>query len=158
MQTNASLGRMRFSAKALRSMITCIVLASVAYAGDAPTPDRDLIHGKWRVVEGSSDGKAIPKEMLEKQSMLVEFVGNRMMMSNDQEHRTFDLAPEAKPKQIDIVDADEKPDRRTMVGIYEFLGKDRLRICTYIGDPPNVRPEDFDSAGHRNSMVMVRVK
>jgi uncharacterized protein (TIGR03067 family) len=81
-----------------------------------------------------------------------------MLMSNDQEHRTFDLAPEARPKQIDIVDADEKPDGRTMVGIYEFLGKDRLRICTYIGDPPNVRPADFDSAGHRNSMVMIRAK
>jgi uncharacterized protein (TIGR03067 family) len=150
-------GAMHYRVKAIIVATTSLLYLAFLCGGRA-VPDQELIQGKWKVVELSMGGKSIPKDALDKQSIVVEFTGTKMIMSNDREHRSFALHPDAKPKQIDIVNADEKPEMQLMMGIYDFPENDRLRICNYIGDPPNKRPTAFDSAGQQNLMVLVRAK
>lgn len=61
---------------------------------------------------------------------------------------TFKLDPDANPKEIDVIGADQKG----RYGVYRFLAGDRFEIC--MGEEKE-RPKEFKSAAGTTRMAIV---
>ncbi len=107
--------------------------------GDADKGGKEL-QGEWRAVELQSNGRAAPKEELEKAS--VEFKGDEMIWhsggSSERKSR-ISLVPNRSPKEIDITILEGPRKGAIFPGIYS-LEKGQLRLCySHTKD----RPKEF---------------
>jgi uncharacterized protein (TIGR03067 family) len=112
--------------------------------------DKERLQGHW-VAESVDNGRQLPKEVCDQ--FTLTFTGSKMKMRAllpDPSHNIFHLDETAKPKQIDLINEEE---RRGTFGIYRFDG-DRLVLCMGEDDQKD-RPTEFTSKGGVKRMLGV---
>ena len=126
-------------------------VAVTATADDA-SDEMKKLEGTWVVDSATMDGK--PDK--DAKGGQVVFAGNKITLKKadgTEEKFTYKVDPSKKPKTMDFVPDEKKPNSATGAGIYELDG-DTLKAC--IG-PPDKRPTEFSDKGQM-LMVLKRKK
>lgn len=133
-------------------------------AATASTATKELIDaelkrlsGTWRFLEEEAEGEKIPKDVFEKDTLVLS--GQRFVstVAAKRAQGEFKVDPTVQPKSIDITFTDGPGKGQTHKGIYELKG-DIQRFC--IAGPGKARPDAFVSKPGSGRIVQVleRVK
>src|SRR5262249_40916139 len=138
-------------------------IVATALCGQGGETDLDKLQGTWMATAMVHNGKAAPKEIVEKVSLTfngdkVEFDGPMASAKGEKPTKPefkFKLYSSKKPKSIDMLALAGKFKGQTQLGIYELDG-DELKLCL-----PNqegkVRPSEFQSL-ERSDLVVISLK
>jgi uncharacterized protein (TIGR03067 family) len=105
--------------------------------------EKAKLQGTWRVVAAETDGKPMPREMIEQQKSRLVFAGDRLtqLKEGDAPKATgYTVHPRKKPAAIDVPDF--FPGGKKGLAIYRWEKDDTLRVCS----SPRERPTDFTTA------------
>ena len=128
---------MRF---ALMGGLACLLISSISIAQDAKD-DLKKMAGKWKVVVNETDGKPLPKELLDKFASTLIVEGDKYKVYFDDklaDEGTMKLDASKTPKEIDATPSKNK----VMKGIYKIDG-DTMTVC--FSKPGGDRPAQFKS-------------
>jgi len=134
----------------LTSFAFGLLVVLTAHGGDdAQKKEKAAIEGKWKFVSFETNkGKDADFE-----DATLEFDKDgknfTLMKGGETKNGTFKLNPGAKPKEIDIMPAEE----RKFEGIYE-LDKSKLKICL-APDANDGRPSEFALKDGKNYVLIV---
>jgi uncharacterized protein (TIGR03067 family) len=125
---------------AIMGSLACILIAGITTAQDAKD-DLKKMAGKWKVVVNETDGKPLPKELIDKfaSTLIVEgdkykvYFGDKLA-----DEGTMKLDAAKNPKEIDATPS-KNP---AMKGIYKIDG-DTMTVC--FSKPGGDRPAEFKS-------------
>ncbi len=141
----------------LASFAVALVVVLSAQGGDDATQKKEkaALHGKWKIVSlETNQGK---DNNVEGAIMEFDKDGKNLTFTKDDKSKkgAFKLNPSAKPKEIDIVPADEN---KTFEGIYQ-IEKSTLKLCL-APDAGDGRPSEFALKDGKNYVLitMERVK
>ena len=139
-----------------------ILLVAVALVaadkGEKKKGDAEKIQGKWTTVASYHKGKKDVKAVRD----ILTFIGNQVIVAPEGTDRnivvTFDLRPDKKPRELDMILILPNGEKKTIKAIYELSGN-TLKICT-AGNPGEPRPEALGTAAddERKLVVLKRVK
>lgn len=119
--------------------LATLATASAAPEGDDVKKEREKFKGRWHVTAYTVDGKEFDSDVIKRFEFVFE-LEKVMIKANSQEREcTYTLDLSAKPKRIDMVWKN-----KTTVGIYEFDGENKLRICQAL-EGEKKRPKEFAS-------------
>lgn len=147
---------------AMSKFVFCSLLAVIfgsadPVRGEDAKGDQEKIQGTWQATEGTSDGKPIPKEQLERLKMV--FSREKMSLfppdGKNTVESTFALDSGKKPKAIDTTRQEGASKGKTAKGIYELDG-DTLKLCL----PARLekdRPTEF-AAPEKSGLVLLTLK
>ncbi len=121
-----------------------LVWAAGCGANSPDLKDRDWLQGTWRAVQGEAAGADLPGHFL---SVRWTFLASTYKHLRNGK---FVLNAKRKPKEIDL--NGPTPDQ-TELGIYEFEGRNRLRIC--LARPKEDRPTSFSTSPGVNHVLVV---
>ena len=150
----------RLSAAVLLTM----VIPAAALRGEDAQKDLDKLQGTWDVTSMERNGKAAPKDFVEK--ITVTFKGDKMVMDGPlatakgeepvKPEFTVKLDPSKKPNALDTTALNGKFKGKTQLGIYKLEG-DELKICLP-NQEAKERPSDFKSPEGSDLVVMILKK
>jgi uncharacterized protein (TIGR03067 family) len=145
--------------KALR-LILWTVAAAVAGVGwtaaveddkeAAYTKELEKLAGTWQLVASEKDGVQAPEADLKQIKAIVN--GDKYTLERagkTVEEGWVAIDPARKPKVIDVYPT--KPESKVVMGIYEWDGDDKLRLCCTHPGTEQTRPSLFSTtkgAGH----------
>jgi len=117
--------------------------------------DEKKLQGDWKMAGGVWEGNQMPAVALSDTLWLVQ--GDRIIFQADGQvvgHFAYKLAPDQKPKAIDVTLTDEggRPKGKPETWVYELDG-DTLRVCKPINGK-TARPKELASKPGSNTMVM----
>ena len=131
---------------ASRLMFAALLIGFVVGA-DAPNADAvkeemKKLEGTWTVESATKDGKPLEKQ---KGGQFIFAADKLTIKSADgkMEKMTYKVDPSAKPRTMDFVPEEKKPNTATGHAIYELDG-DSLKLCL---GPPGRRPKEFSDQG-----------
>ena len=154
--------------KALR-LILWTVAAAVAVVGwtaaveddkeAAYTKELEKLAGTWQLVASEKDGVQAPEADLKQIKAI--FSGDKYTLERagkTVEEGWVAIDPARKPKVIDIYPT--KPEGKVEMGIYEWDGEDKLKVCCTDPGTEQTRPRLFSTTKGTGHVLMVgqRVK
>lgn len=98
--------------------------------------------GTWRFQSVEMDGKALPAEGFQENTLILNGDRFTVEMGGPALHGLYEVDPTATPKTIDVTFGDGEDRGQTVQGIYELEGE-TYRVC--LGLPGKPRPADFTS-------------
>jgi uncharacterized protein (TIGR03067 family) len=101
------------------------------HGGEKQTKELMKLEGKWALVAGEAEGKALPEADIKKHTVKV---GQTRIVGT---HR---VDPTGRPKTIDAMDTEGPFKDKTVLGIYEIKG-DTFSVC--FAPPGKKRPSEF---------------
>lgn len=117
----------------------------IAVAGGAK--DGGKIEGKWNATGGSSDGKKIPQEIIDKIMLVVTFKDGKYSVTvgdKQVESGTYKIDASKKPAAIDMLIAEGKDKDKKQLAIYK-IEADKLTVAIGAAGSDK-RPKDFEGA------------
>jgi uncharacterized protein (TIGR03067 family) len=151
----------------VRFLVVAVALAGVGWAATnaddeaaAFRKELEKFAGTWQVVASEKDGVKAPEAELKQTKFII--TGEKYTL--DRAGKTVEegwvcIDPARKPKGIDIYPT--KPDAgKVMMGIYEWDGEDKVKVCCTDPGTEQIRPRTFSTTkgtGHVMS-VCKRVK
>jgi uncharacterized protein (TIGR03067 family) len=111
-------------------------LSSVAPSGAEPAD------GVWEVASMEANGEALPSETYDGLKLTVTGAKYSANKDGEIDRGTFSVDASKSPKQMDIRPEIGPGAGRTILAIYEFTGKDVMRVCYAVQDGAS-RPKDF---------------
>ncbi len=127
-------------------VIVGMFAAGLSFAADAKKDsaktDQEKFNGSWKAVSVEYDGKEVPKDAVDKISLLVKGEDYTFTRGDDVVKGTHKLDASKKPKTIDAVRSEGEGKGKPLLGIYE-LTDDAYKVC--FGPPGGDRPTEFVS-------------
>jgi uncharacterized protein (TIGR03067 family) len=117
--------------------------------------DRELILGKWKVVQADANGKHQPREVSTEQRWT--FTPGRIAIDHGDGEKgevAYKLDPAVRPRTVDLTFHGDPWRGATFHGIYELKGN-RLKLC--YTRAVGCRPADFDATrrDERGTVLLV---
>jgi uncharacterized protein (TIGR03067 family) len=135
-----------------------LLLAGIAGA-DAPkedpgAADRKAMQGDWACASLVKDGEAVPAD--DAQALFRTVKDDHYTVSRFRTEAgkgTFKLDATKNPRTIDFFPEGAAAGSKPLLGIYEWTGKDRYRVCS--APPGQERPKDFTCKKGSNHTLVV---
>jgi uncharacterized protein (TIGR03067 family) len=124
--------------------------AAIDVKEDAVKNELEKIAGAWQLVSSEKDGTNAPEEVVKEAKLII--AGDRYKLQRagkTVEEGIVRIDPTKKPKTIDIYPM--KPEAKVQMGIYEWDGDDKLRVCCTHPGTAQTRPSKFsttEGTGH----------
>jgi uncharacterized protein (TIGR03067 family) len=113
--------------------------------GDAAVKkELEKVAGTWRLVSVEKDGRKLPEDEVKPLRLVI--AGDRYTLrraGKTVEEGKVRIDPTRNPRTIDIYPT--KPEGKVQLGIYEWDGDDRLRICFTHPGAAQTRPAEFST-------------
>jgi uncharacterized protein (TIGR03067 family) len=132
-----------------------IALAGAAVGGDKAAK----LDGIWIATGGSTEGKEIPAEFIDKIMLTVVLKDGKYTVSvagQDAETGTYKADPGKKPATLDVDISTGKNEGKKQVGIYKLVD-DKLTVAMSKAGSKN-RPKTFDAGEEVDITIMKRKK
>jgi uncharacterized protein (TIGR03067 family) len=136
---------------AVASTTACIGGAASGDAkDDAVKKELEKLAGRWQLVSSEKDGsKALEEEIRQTKFIIVGDKYTVELSGKTVKEGTFRIDPSKKPKTIDIYPTE--PEAKVQMGIYEWDGQEKIRVCCTHPGTAQTRPSLFSTtkgAGH----------
>jgi uncharacterized protein (TIGR03067 family) len=145
------------------AVIVTVGLGGLLAQAASPAAENTKLQGEWQAVEAEVLGKKLKKDDREIKEMRFVFQGNELVVggpegTGQERKKTFILAPDKTPKEIDLTSLDGQEKDQVSRGIYK-LEKDRLTVCMPVKTETE-RPKAFKAGAEDGMMIVVfdRVK
>jgi uncharacterized protein (TIGR03067 family) len=132
--------------RSMRLLLVLLLLAGVAAAegpkGDASAMDLKAMQGDWAAVSLVRDGDALPDD--DAQALFRTVKDDQYTVYRYRKalgKGTFKVDATKTPRTIDFMASEGPTAGKTLLGIYEWNGADRYRVC--YAPPGQERPADF---------------
>jgi uncharacterized protein (TIGR03067 family) len=129
--------------------------ALVAAAGGEKTK----LDGTWTATGGSSDGKKLPAEIVEKLTLVLTLKDNTYVvtiMGKEIESGTWKLDEKAKPKALDLTIVKGKDEGKKQLGILKLEGD--VMTVAFGKAGGDARPKNFDGGDGIEVTILKRGK
>jgi uncharacterized protein (TIGR03067 family) len=134
-------------------VIIGVLAAGLAFAADAKN-DEQKFNGSWKAVSIEYDGKEVPKDSVDKVSLVVKGEDYTFTRGDDVIKGTHKLDASKSPKTIDAVRSEGEGKDKPLLGIYE-LTDDTYKVC--FGPPGGERPTEFASkSGSKVRLIVMK--
>lgn len=132
-----------------------LALVGADAAGDKAHKDQDAFQGTWVVVTAERDGHKYSTAEAKEMKLVIEGDHFTFAGPNGEEKGVFKLDPDKSPKALDILAESGRNQGKTVLAIYELVGKDRHRAC--LAPAGKDRPKTFSAkAGSGNTLYEMK--
>jgi uncharacterized protein (TIGR03067 family) len=149
--------------KAFKLMLWTVAATATCVAGTTTREDDEAkvfkmelekLAGTWQLVAQEKDGVLAPEADVEQTKIIIK--GDKFTV--EQGGKTVEegwacIDPTRKPKLIDIYPT--KPEGKVEMGIYEWDGNDKLRVCCTDPGTEQSRPRLFSTTKGTGHVMMV---
>jgi uncharacterized protein (TIGR03067 family) len=132
------------------SLATVLVLA-FSTSGTRADDAKDL-EGTWALTSGELGEAKFPDELVKTIKLVVKDGKYAVTVGKQEDKGTCKLAPDKKPKEMDIIGSDGPNKGKTFLAIYELKG-DELKICYDLGGKD--RPTEFKAKANTMHFLAV---
>jgi uncharacterized protein (TIGR03067 family) len=135
-------------------LLGVVAVVLLVAADDAGKNDQDKLQGTWETTAMEVNGRDTFSDGVR---LKFTFKGDKIALDGDEEIKkdygsfSYKLAPDKKPKTIDMKVTDGERKDTVLPGIYEFKGEE-LRICSKLDG--GERPTKFASPEGENMVLM----
>jgi uncharacterized protein (TIGR03067 family) len=127
---------------------------AVGAVEDAIKAELRRVAGTWQLTWAEKDGQKTPDDEV-KQSQIV-IAGEKYTLRRDGqvvEEGTVRIDPTRTPRTIDVFPI--RPEGKVQLGIYEWDGEDRIRVCFTHPGTAQTRPTDFSTTRGTGHVLQV---
>jgi len=129
--------------------------AGVGAQDDLVKKELKKLEGTWKVVDSLGPDEKVNQIMKEKAKFTFSAGKMKVTISGQDSETKFQIDPSKDPKHFDVIQEDEKKEKRVVLGIYALEDNDsRLLIRSY--NDLKMRPSDFTyKAGDMGGVVVL---
>jgi uncharacterized protein (TIGR03067 family) len=137
--------------KRLAVIVFAALSATAVWSADAKE-EAKMLEGTWRPTEAEFAGNKYPDETLKTIKLVLTADAYTVEAGKNIDKGTYKVAPDKKPKELDITGTEGPNKDKTFLAIYEVNG-DTLRICYDLEGKK--RPTEFKTAKDTQQFLIV---